>query len=333
MHARPQIESSALRRPGQRYGWISDAFDAAYEVFDSPQMASAAALIGASSRIIVTASGSGVDAAAFGASVFAESGFEAFCRHAGELRAGGFQFQPGDVLIGIDTDSFSVASAMRRARNSGLHAIGVTNRELTIVDGDVLLYLPGDTMFPEMAGPSILACCMALALLAARLEPGTALASDIASVERAAHTATSEAGRLMASIIFGASSGERIIFAGRGTARWVSSAMARELNNRRAIFAIDADLDDVTDGVWNFDPADMLVRIDPYGDEQIANSQIHGSAKSSPHQVWTFTPQPARSRSIIHIPTTRSPALGTLVAYTALAALLEFADNATIPAS
>ena len=329
--------SPLASRPAAEYGWLSDAFGAAFDVFNDPQLAAAATLLGAAERIIFTGSGPGLDAAACGATAFAESGFEALSCHAGDLTQGSLAFQPGDLVVGIDSDSAAVAGAMRRARNAGLHTVGITTRDLTIIDADVLLYLPAEPVRHGLAPASVLACCLTIALIAARLEPETALATEVARIERYAHRVTSASGRLMASILFSPRGDQRIIFAGKGSANWAARSIAQQLNRtagrHSAPFTVHADLHDIEEGFWSLDPADLLVAIDPY-DHPPARQRPAASADSAtaPQRTWSFTRRAPKSPQIIHLPG-QSPALGALLAYTALTALIEFAGNSTVPST
>jgi DNA-binding MurR/RpiR family transcriptional regulator len=300
-------------------------------------MASAAALFGAAERIVFTGSGPGVVVAASGASIFAELGFDAHCRHAGDLTTGSLRFQPGDLVVGVDSECAVVASALRRAHNAGLHTVGMTTRDLTIIDADVLLFVPAQHSAGGLEQTAVLACCLALALLAARLDTGTVLAAEVAKIERNAHSVTSASGRMLANYLFGPMGEMRIVFAGRGASSWVAAAIVQRLNQRAgrqvAPLAAQADLHDIEAGDWIFEPADMLVEIDPYErSTSWPRPPLRSGDALAPHRIWSFTRRPPKTSQVIHLPA-RSPALGALIAYTALATLLEFAGESSVPST
>lgn len=333
-HPSGHESSLSVSLSGDLSGWLNDTFRVAYETFDDPQTAGAAALISAATRIVLTGSGPSLDAAAFGTAVFSELGFDTATISAADLRYGEARYQPGDLVVGIDSDSSAVAGALRRARNAGLHTIGVTTRDLTIIDADVLLYVPTLSGQQRPGISSTLSCCLGLALLAARVEPGTAVAIDTARIERFSQAITSETGRLMASILFSSSADKRVIFAGRGAARWVSRAVAGHLNQLPARhagpLAIAADLDDVDEGFWAFRPADILVRIDPYDRKPLRQFLAARATTSiSPHRTWSLSRQRGPNSESIHIPAT-SPAIASLIAFVALSASLETAGQSAL---
>jgi hypothetical protein len=339
MSALQNLEATrAGLQSGDKGGWLNDAFSVAYALYDDSKMASAAALIHGAERLMIVGSGPGLPVAEFASVVFAEAGFETLSAHAGDLTTGSLRLQPGDLIIGIDSDSFTVASALRRAKNSGLHTLGVTTRDLTVIDADVLLYVPSAQ--PQNRGlslQSVLATCLAMALLAARLAPESSVAADVGKIEGIAHRVTSDSGHLMASILFSPVNSTRVVLAGRGAAKWVARAIARHINQGQPGYsippAIHIDLEDIVDGFWTFDHADILIQIDPY-EKPAAQQRAPYSSVSDirPHRMWTYSCSATKSPDVVQLPT-RSPALGTLIVFTALSTLLEFAGSSAVAAT
>ncbi len=312
---------------------LSAVFQASRALFDNPQAAGAAALIGGATRIVIAGSGRARDAAGFGGAVFAEIGYDTLAIHAGDLRAGESPYRPGDLVIGIDSESNAVASALRRAHNAGLHTIGVTTHGLTILDADVLLYLPVDAHEDTHADiAETIACCLALAWLAARVDPGAAVAGDLARTEANARSMAPECGRLVASLMFAPTNVQRVIFASRGNARWATRSLARQINQHAADAlmppAIAAELEDIDEGSWTLKPTDILVSLDPYEDTHTRRTMPDRRSKpvNGPQRSWEIGRAGSAGADLIAL-RSRSPAICALTAFVALSSALAAAEQ------
>ena len=306
--------------------WLTPAFQSVAKASADPRMASAAALAIAAPRIVLTGSGPGADPAAFAATLFRELGFDATYAHSGDIRSGVRGLQPGDLVIGIDTDTTTVAAALRRARASGIRTLGVTTRELTLLDADTLLYIPAGPDRHRSPISTRFAMSLALASLAARLVPESPVAGSLGQIEQRLNRIMSGCGRLVASVLFGSTGNRRVVFAGQGAAAWAARSLTTQLNRvglQSALpHAVVAAYQDVVDGWWRFDRSDTLVLIDPYKDasplpRHASDDELH------PHRTWRLQNRKPASQDDIQIPG-NSPALASLIAFVAIASQIEF---------
>ena len=307
--------------------WTESVFRSVSAASTDIRLAPAAALVNAASRLVLTGSGPGIDLAGFGATIFAELGFETIDAHSGDIRSGLFGLQPGDLIIGFDSDNSTVAGALRKARASGLRTMGVTSQDLTVLDADVLLFTPpGRHRSTTSIG---LAMSLGLASLAARLAPASSIARDFDRLDQRLNRIMSDCGRLAASVLFGSTGDRRVVFAGHGASAWVAQSLARRLNRSRPAsplpHAVAAAYQDVIDGWWRFDRSDTLIAIDPYEETDHA-FQHAGNEPYHPHRMWRLQRRKPASPDDIQI-AADSPALASLMAFTAIAAQFEFASR------
>lgn len=257
------------RDPAAR--WATSCWLAACEHFEDQRLAGAAVVLRAAGRILLTGAGVGLDAARFGALALQEAGFEAQAGHAADLAEGGFRLQPGDTLLGIDTGRRDVPAALSRARELGLQTLGLTDRDLTLIDPDVLLYYvePSDGLAPDRRSP--LPVCAMLSMLVARAEPAARLAFDATTfhtqIERlaAARVAAAQvADRL-------AEQPGRLVIGSMGPSTWVAESIARRINRLApgpaAATAVVTHLRDLSAPGWQFRPDDILITLEPAGGE------------------------------------------------------------------
>ena len=288
---------------------------------DDPRFAAATALAGGADRLVITSSGPGFDAASFGATAFSESGFDAVAIHAGDLVSATGRFRPHDVLIGIDSESASVAGALRRARRSGVHTIGLTTRGLTILDADVLVQVAALDDAGHDAGPATLVYSLALGLMAARLEPDTPLASEIKTFPRMLAGISARCADLGSALTATRSSHGRLVLAGRGDSLWAVNGLARGLNmtlaNEGGFAALATHLNDIEDGLWSFSAHDMLIEIDPQEPVRQHRADDRSHAATRPLRHWSFSAQPSKLPGSVKLPVS-SPALASLLAFSAL---------------
>lgn len=312
---------SLIRESEDSDSRYDDACRAGIRASDDSRFAGATALAGGADRLILTGSGPGFDAASFGASAFSESGFDAVAVHSGELVSASGRFLPRDVLIGIDSESASVAGALRKAGRSGIHTVGLTTRGLTIIDADVLVQVaPADDAGLE-DGPATLAYSLALGIMAARLEPDTPLAREVKTLPQLLPGLAMHNAELISDLAVTQSNHGRLILAGRGDSTWVVNGLARQLNTMPAsencVATIAAHLTDIEDGLWSISKNDMLIEIDPYEPVRQNKPEHRSSVQVRPFRRWSFSKRRSTSPESIKLPA-GSPSLAALLAFSAL---------------
>ncbi len=247
--------------------WVEHSWLAAYCLCDDERLAGAATLLRASDRVVLTGTGIGLDIACFGAAALEECAFPAIAAHAFDIATGSTMLGPGDVIIGLDTGSQTTPAALALARSAGLRTIGLTDRDLTLIDADVLVPYP-DSQVSDGTIRSPLAACAMLSLLAARIQPMTKLAFEATTLGR--HFEHLMDGRASArEVAQSAGSGQqnRLILAASGPARWVSEGIARRINSTfplsGSLVALAIHLADASSPDWVFQSGDILVTIEP----------------------------------------------------------------------
>jgi hypothetical protein len=317
------VQSTVASEPAPYELWTRHACDAALQAFQSERMAAATILLGAGRRTRFVGSGIGFDIARFGAQALNESGHEASAEHAHDLASFPSGFAPDETVIGIDTGTPQVGAALRRARATGLRTIALTDRELTLVEADVLLPHPGLSVdCPLSASP--LAACFVLALLSARLEPGSGIAREVALLPAMLSHLTST--RVTAALVAEdlRTPGRRLILAGAGPSRWVAGSIARRINalpvSGHAIPALDMHLGDLRSPEWSLRPHDAFVRIEPHGiNGGPVSDRFGGRQTAAP--VWRIGGAPGGAARHTRLPG-ESPALASICALYVLEQLL-----------
>lgn len=279
--------------------WVEQAWLAAYQLFNDGRLAGAATLVRASDRVLLTGVGIGLDVARFGAVALEESAYAAVAEHAFDVASGSRMLGPGDLLIGLDTGSQETPAALARARFAGLRTIGLTDRDLTLIDADVLVPYP-DSRQTDGAPRSPLAACAILTLLAARLQPATRLAFEATALGRHfeyLREARDSAREVAAATGDGQS---RLILAASGPSRWVSEGIARQINAARptseSVVALAPHIMDIQSAEWPLHPGDILITIEPEfqtsGSPQPAardRTLCHWSIGGSPRNAQIYT--------------------------------------------
>lgn len=257
----------------------------ACERFEDERLAGAAVMLRAAGRVVLTGAGVGLDAARFGALALREAGFEAQATHAADLASGAFPLRPGDVVLGIDTGRRDLPAALTRARDLGLHTLGLTDRDLTLIDPDVLAHYVEPEGPPAPAGPSPLPVCAVLYMLVARTEPSAALAFDAATFQRQIEklaAARDVAARFVDAV---GDSPVRLWIAGAGPTTWIAASAARRINRQQmgppGLVAIAAHLSDLSEPDWPFQPTDAVITLEPAD----AGTPVE-SANSAPVTCW-----------------------------------------------
>lgn len=307
--------------------WYSAACKAAFSAFDDPRFVAATAVAGGANRLILSAGGLGFDAVQCGATAFSEIGFDAVAIHAGDMAQSTRLFQPDDVVVGIDSDSPSVASALRAARRAGLKTIGITTRGLTIIDADALVPIPIPTTSKDHADEAlVLAHGLALALMAARIEPEAALAREIGNIAETIRAVSRASAGIALDLSEVVSDGSRLVFSRRNEANWVVSALARRWNLHHApglaTTAIAVHAVDIEDGVWTMMRDDVLIDVDVRDRRSdTSGSPPQRDRTPRPRRFWTFTRQSSTQPGHIKLPG-KSAALAALAAFASLSHLV-----------